>query len=103
VRKKLLCVALVAVASAGLAGTASAKSPCKYKGKTNGLPVPGGLPAWVYANGDMSPSGYVGVGDGTSDNYAQVSGDAGGVQVEGKSKDAGQSGYANTGASYGSC
>ncbi len=101
-RKKLLCVALVATAAFSIAGPATAKSPCKYKGKHNALPT-GGLPVLVYANGDMSPSGFVGIGDGTSDNYAQVGGDSSGVQVEGKSSTAGQSGYANTGASYGSC
>ena len=102
-RKTVLCIACVAIAIFGTAGHAAAKGPCKYKGKDNGLPVPAGLPVWIYANGDMSPSGYAGVGDGTSDNYGQVGGDSSGAQAEGQSKTIGESGYANTGASYGSC
>ena len=101
-RKTLLSIACIAVTIVGTAGHATAKSPCTYKGKQNALPT-AGLPIYVYADGDMSPSGYVGVGDGTSDNYGQIGGDSSGAQAEGRSKAAGESGYVNTGASYGSC
>jgi hypothetical protein len=102
VRRKLLSVALMAAAGLAIAGPANAGSPCRYKGKGNALPD-GGLPVLVYANGDTSPSGYVGIGDGTSNNYGQVSGDSSGVQIEGKSSSAGESGNANSNAYYGSC
>jgi hypothetical protein len=95
-------VAFAAVAALGPVTAASAGGPCKYMGGGNALPT-SGLPVVLFANGDTSPSGYVGVGDGTSANYAQVSGNAGGAQVEGKSSTAGESGYANTSGAYGSC
>jgi hypothetical protein len=102
VRRRLLCVTLIGVASFGLGATASAKSPCKYMGKGNALPT-AGLPVYVYADGNTSPSVYVGGGDGTSHNYGQVSASSRGAQAEGKSKTLGESGYINTGGHYGPC
>lgn len=83
------------------AGSAAAEG-CSYKGGDNALPT-SGLPVLVYANGGAAPSGHIGVSDGTGDNYGQVSGGSSGIQAEGKSTTAGQSGYTHSGGGMGGC
>jgi len=97
----MLIAASSVIAASAFAGPVSA-SPCKYKGGQNGLPT-NGLPVLAYANGSGAPSGFIGVGDGTNNNYVQAGGDSGGGQIEAKSSAAGQSAYANTSGGIGSC
>lgn len=100
-RKVIALVCAAASTVIGLSGTASAE--CKYRGEENALPT-AGAPVLVYANGEQGgPSGFVGISDGSGDNYGQLSGSSDGVQFEGNSTSAGQSGYANTAPSNGSC
>lgn len=100
---RLRLVILACAVAAMVTGTSTvASAGCTYKGDANALPT-SGLPLLVYANGDQSPSGFIGISDGSGDNYGQVSGDASGVQFEGKSTSAGQSGYANSSGTTGSC
>lgn len=85
----------------GITGTAAAE--CTYRGEENALPT-AGAPLLVYANGEQGgPSGFVGISDGSGENYGQVSGSPDGVQFEGKSASAGQSGFVNTAPANGSC
>lgn len=103
-RRKLLSVgfvALLGIAAFGVSGTAGAGG-CNYKGGKNALPT-SGLPVLVYGNGDMSPSGFVGVSDGTSGNYVQISGDSSSIQVEMFIGSANANGYANSSGAYGGC
>jgi hypothetical protein len=92
-------LSFVAFVAGGIAafgtGTTHVLAGCNYKGGDNALPATG-TPYGVYGNGTMSPSGHVGFSNGSKSGYAQASGDADGIQVEGNSETAGQSGYANT-------
>ena len=103
-RRRLLSVGLAALLVAAAFSVADpATAGCKYKGGgKNSLPT-NGLPVLVYGYGDMSPKGYAGVGDGTSGNYAQISGDASGIQIEMNFKSINANGYANTGGQFGGC
>ena len=97
-RKILVSFGLLVVVAVGLlvpSGTGILTAGCNYKGGDSALPATG-TPYGVYGNGDMSPKGHVGFSNGSKSGYAQVSGDASGIQVEGNSETAGQSGYANT-------
>jgi hypothetical protein len=99
VRRIAVCLGLVGLVATGItgigAGPAHVLAGCKYKGGDNALPATG-TPYGVYGNGSMAPSGHIGFSNGSKSGYLQASGDADGVQVEGNSDTAGQSGYANT-------
>jgi hypothetical protein len=93
---------MVVAIAFGSADAAAAASGCKYQGGSNALPT-SGAPALVYANGNASPSGFIGISDGSGDNYGQLSGDSSGGQLEGNSTTLGQSGWVRTDGSMGSC
>ncbi len=98
-RKIMVLLGLLALVGVGLVVPARSDrvltAGCGYKGGDNALPATG-TPYGVYGNGSMAPSGHVGFSNGSKSGYLQASGDANGVQVEGNSDTAGQSGYANT-------
>jgi hypothetical protein len=100
--KLLTFAGVLAAIVLGSAGSAAAASSCSYKGRANALPT-SGAPVLVYANGDASPSGFIGISDGSGDNYGQLSGDSSGIQAEGKSASLGQSGWVKSDGSMGSC
>jgi hypothetical protein len=99
VRRIVVCLSFVAFVAAFIAGVSTRPTlvlaGCKYKGGDNALPATG-TPYGIYGNGTMSPSGHVGFSNGSKTGYAQASGDSSGIQFEGNSDSAGQSGYANT-------
>ena len=102
-RKSIASFAFIsAVVGSVLGVSSSASADCSYKGDSNALPT-SGLPVLVYANGDTTPAGFIGISDGSGDNYGQISGGPSGVQIEGKSSDAGQSGWAKSDGAMGAC
>lgn len=98
-RKIVIFLGLLALVGIGVVVPARSDrvltAGCSYKGGDSALPATG-TPYGVYGNGSMAPSGHIGFSNGSKSGYAQASGDASGVQVEGNSETAGRSGYANT-------